>query len=97
MIHRLRGIELGDWRQDAERVASQHHDVSRMARTPRGRRVSDKVERIGDARILGSRIIVEIRPAGQGSSTTFSSTVPKRSEVAKISGSASRDNLIALA
>ena len=44
--------------------------------------LGDEIERIGDARILGVRPVVEIGQARCGSRVTFSITVPKRSVVA---------------
>ena len=64
MIHRLIGVELGDWRQHAEGVAGEHDDVARLAGAPRRRRVGVEVDRIGDARVLRQGIVVEIGRAG---------------------------------
>ena len=66
VIHRLRGIELGDGRQHAEGVAGQHHDVLRVLGAAGGGRVRDEVQGIGDARVLGARAIVEIGRARIG-------------------------------
>ena len=82
MIHRLRRIELGDRRQDAEGIAGQHDDVLRVARAPGRRGVGDEMQGIGDAGVFGLAIVVEIGDAQSGSSATFSITVPKRSVVA---------------
>ena len=68
-----------------------------MSRATGFARVGNEVDRIGRAGVFRIARVVEIELARVGSITTFSSTVPKRSVVAKISGSASRDSLMTLA
>ena len=60
MIHRLRRIELGDRRQDAERVAGQHDDVLGVTGAARRRGVGDEIQRIGDAGVLGLAVVIEV-------------------------------------
>ncbi len=63
VIHRLRRRQLGDRRHHAEGVGGEQHDVLRHAGAAGARGVRNKVERIGGARVLGLRLVVEVADA----------------------------------
>ena len=66
MVHRLRGGQLRDRRHHAIGVGGEHHEILRHAGAAAARRVRDEFERIGGARVLGLRLVVEIDEARLG-------------------------------
>src|SRR4029078_3763073 len=63
MVHRLVGRELRNWRENAESICRQHHDILRHWAKIVCRRVRNEVDRICPAAILSERRIVQIELA----------------------------------
>jgi len=76
VVHRLIARELGDGRQDSERVCREEDDVLGMPALAVGDVVLDVVQRIRCARVLVMLVSSKRTLRVTGSSTTFSSTVP---------------------
>ena len=76
VIHRLLGRQARDRRQHAEGIGREHDDVLRMPGIAFGNDVRDAGQRIGGARVLRLRGIVEIERARRRIVNHVLQTVP---------------------
>mmetsp|Transcript_92923 Transcript_92923/g.265268 ORF Transcript_92923/g.265268 Transcript_92923/m.265268 type:complete len:489 (-) Transcript_92923:32-1498(-) len=63
LVHGLAAVKLGDWREDAERVAGEEDNVLRVAARRARLVVRDVVDRVRDAAVLGLLDVEIVRGA----------------------------------